>query len=80
MSKTPIEMMLDGVTWVQTTGSSTDNSDQEDGLPYATHEGVFEIMGHKMRCYRLSTGQAVFNADDFEAFFGTLEPQSSTDK
>lgn len=80
MSKTPIEMMLDGVTWVQTTGSSTDNkpTGDKDEL-YATHEGVFEFMGHKMRCYRLNTGQAVFNADDFEDFFSTLAGDSNAD-
>lgn len=78
MSRTPIEMMLDGVTWVQTTGSSADNkpTGDKDEL-YATHEGVFEILGQKMRCYRLSNGQAVFNADDFEAFFSTLGGDSS---
>jgi hypothetical protein len=64
MSKTPIEMMLDGVQWVENQNASTN-----DDLPHATHEGVLEIMGHKMRCYRLSSGQTVFNAEDFEAFF-----------
>lgn len=39
---------------------------------YATHEGVFELGGLQMRCYRLSNGQAIFNADDFEAFFGAF--------
>lgn len=72
MSKTPIEMMLDGVTWVQTTGSSTDNKPSDDGELYAAHEGMLEIAGHKMRCYRLSNGIAVFNADDFEQFFASL--------
>lgn len=43
-----------------------------EGLPYATHEGEMEIMGHKLRCYRLNTGQAVVNADDAHAFFGGL--------
>ena len=65
--KTPIDMTLDGITW--TAVSPKNPSEHDDGLPYATHEGVFEIMGHKLRCYRLNTGQAVFDADDVEAFF-----------
>lgn len=59
---TPIEQMLDAVPWVET------NAPKTDGL-YATHSGVFEIMGSKLRCYRLNNGQAVFHADDFEKFF-----------
>jgi hypothetical protein len=73
--KTPIEMMLEGVTWVENTNAPTN----EGGLPYATHEGVFEILGHTMRCYRLSNGQTVFNADDFEAFFSDLSSCESRD-
>lgn len=70
MSKAPIDMMLDGVTWVECKG----NLPAEDGMPYATHEGVLEIMGFKFRCYRLNTGQAMFNADDVEAFFREAMP------
>lgn len=70
MSKTPIEMMLDGVTWVETEAHTAAAPD--DGIPYATHSGVFEVLGHKLRCYRLSDGKAVFNADDFEQMFATL--------
>lgn len=62
--KTPIEMMLDGVEWVEV--AAIENS---DGLPHTTHEGVLEIAGHKLRCYRLSTGQAVLDADDVHALF-----------
>lgn len=66
---TPIEMMLEGVTWVE-----NPNPPRLDGgaTLYATHEGVFDLMGHKMRCYRLNNGQAVFDANDFEAFFADL--------
>lgn len=42
----------------------------EDGIPYATHEGVLEIAGHKLRCAQLSTGEAVFVAEDVERMFG----------
>jgi len=55
MAKTPIEMMLDGVEWV-----AADNDGKvSDNMPYATHEGVLDLFGHKLRCYRLNTGQAV---------------------
>ena len=72
-NKTPIEMMLDGVVWVE-----NKNPPAGDGsLPHATHEGVFDLMGHKMRCYRLSNGKAVFNADDFEALFASVDAAPS---
>lgn len=67
MSKTPIEMMLDGLTWVPV----PDSEIHEDGTyPYATHSGEMDFMGHKLRCYRLSDGRAVINADDLSAFLG----------
>lgn len=67
--KPPIEMMLDGVVW---TAMGEDHPARDDSVPYATHEGVLEIGGHSLRCYRLSTGQAVFNADDINGFFGFI--------
>lgn len=54
-------------------------------LPHVTHEGAFTIFGKTLRCYRLSDGSAVFNADDFEAFFndmfsdGAIEPSPEDD-
>ena len=73
---TPIEMMLDGVTWVQA-GDKPDGPDNHDGVPYATHEGVLDIMGHKMRCYRLNTGITVFDADDLSAMFSDLSDDAA---
>ncbi len=73
---TPIEMMLDGVTWVQA-GDKPDGPDNHDGVPYATHEGVLDIMGHKMRCYRLNTGITVFDADDLSAMFADLSDDAA---
>ena len=66
MSKTPIEILLDRVEW---TAAEPLEDLSKAAMPYATHEGVLEIFGHKLRCYRLNTGQAVFNADDVEGFF-----------
>lgn len=69
MSKTPIEMMLDGVTWVQNPNEST----HEDGLPYATHSGIWNFMGQEIRVYRLNTGQAIIHADDFGKILGITD-------
>ena len=66
--KAQIEMLLDGVVWVENKNPPTGDG----SLPYATHEGVFDLMGHKMRCYRLSNGKSVFNADDVQAWFDTV--------
>lgn len=65
-----IPMFLNGVTWEAVPPSEQHMQRMADGnkLPHVTHSGVFELMGHKMRCFRLSTGQAVFEKDDFEKF------------
>jgi hypothetical protein len=62
----PIDKLLEEVAW-EPTGAA-----DSEGLPYATHSGVFEFAGMKLRCYRLSDGRAVFNADDFKAAFCDL--------
>lgn len=67
--KLPIESLLDGVSW-KATGRRPDPS--EENILFSTHEGTLEIMGHSLRCYRLNNGQAVFNADDLEAFLSDI--------
>ena len=64
--KTPIEMMLDGVHWQE----APTPEQPSDGMLWATHAGVLELAGSKLRCYRLSNGQTIFDADDFHDFFG----------
>jgi len=64
--KRPIDMVLDQLTWVPL----VNGPDPDSTLPYATHEGVLDIMGHKLRCYQLNTGKRVFAEKDFLAFFG----------
>lgn len=66
MSGTP--SFLAGVEWKP----SFDTGADADGLPYITHSGVLNICGKKLRCYRLSNEQAIFNVDDFAAFFAAL--------
>lgn len=68
MARSPIEMVLDGVEWKECEPRSCDTLD--DDMPHATHSGVMEVMGHKLRCYRLSNGMAVFDADDVTRFLG----------
>lgn len=33
-------------------------------FPEVTHEGAIDLLGVKVRVYRLTNGQTVFNADD----------------
>jgi hypothetical protein len=69
-----IPMFLNGVVWEavppekQNSQRLADSDGFHASLPHVTHEGVFEIMGHKMKCFRLSNGQAVFEKEDFERF------------
>ncbi len=64
---TPIEKMMDSVQWEEI---EVDSDYVGGELPYSTHEGVLTIGGLKLRCYRLSNGQNIFNADDIAAFLG----------
>lgn len=66
---TPIEMMLQGVTWVPVPEGGTRDAMHQGDIPYATHSGVLDLMGHQFRVYRLSDGNTVINADDLNAFF-----------
>jgi hypothetical protein len=45
---------------------------ESDNLPFATHEGVLNVLGKSIRCYRLSNGMTVFSAEDLEKFWGDL--------
>lgn len=42
----------------------------KEGEIWATHSGVLEVEGFKMRCYILSNGERIFDMDDVEAYFG----------
>lgn len=65
-AKQPIQILLDAVEWKET---GSDPNPEDDSMPYATHEGVLEMMGHKFRVVQLNTGQRVFDAEDVERFF-----------
>lgn len=69
--KTPIEQLLDTVDWQEGNPEPDDS-----GLPYATHKGVLELFGVKLRCYRLNDGRALFHADDFHALLNMMDTTS----
>ena len=65
---TPIDRMMDGLEWdpVQAPG------ELEEDVPYATHEAILDL-GHpipKLKCYQLSNGVRVIDAEDIKALFG----------
>lgn len=71
MPKSPIEMMMDGLEWKACEPRSAETLDAD--MPHATHSGELRIGNNPpIRCYRLSNGMAVFDADDVKAFFETL--------
>lgn len=39
-----------------------------EDIPQATHEGTLELLGMKLRTYRLDDGSTVIHADDFHKF------------
>ena len=64
----PIDRLMETVEWKELAPENGIGFD-DDGLPWATHEGVLQIGELRLRCYRLNTGQAIFNAEDMDAFF-----------
>lgn len=66
MSKAPIDYMLDGLDW------KVVENPQAGDLPHVTHHGVLNVFDTDLRCYRLSDGMAVFDADDFERMLKTM--------
>lgn len=39
-----------------------------EDIPQATHEGTLDVLGFKLRTYRLDDGRTVIHAEDFEKF------------
>lgn len=61
--------ILAGLDW-----KPVEEPDASSDIPHATHQGVLELYGHKLRCYRLSDGRAIIHADDVHAFFVGATP------
>ncbi|MCK9458281.1 MAG: hypothetical protein M0R80_01355 [Proteobacteria bacterium] len=66
-SKSPIQILLDGVEW-ESLPAEPPELDGE--VPFATHRGVLDLGGVKLKVYQLSDGQRVIDAEDLEALFG----------
>ena len=43
-----------------------------DDIPKVTHESEMEMLGVKLRVYRLDDGRAVIHADDFHALLAKM--------
>lgn len=48
-----------------------------DGLPVATWEGTFTILGVPLRCAVLDNGQRVVNAEDVMRWLGAMDDPGS---
>lgn len=64
---TPAEKLIDSV--VKPIEGAKPN---DDGLPYATHEGVLDVDGIKLKCYILNNGQRVIDSDDVYSFLNSM--------
>lgn len=65
----PIDRLLDGLDWQEL--PPPEHALVVDGdLPYATHEGTLAIGEIELRCYTLSDGTRVFDADSVVEVFG----------
>lgn len=42
----------------------------DDGVPFATHQGMLKLGAMDLRVYQLNTGVRVVDADDLAAFLG----------
>jgi hypothetical protein len=75
MSRTPIEMMLDGTEWIMVEPPTDEEikDAQSTGVPYVTHIGTLNIMGSELVCCQLSNGQRVFTEESIMKFFGMME-------
>lgn len=74
MGKTPIEMMLDGIEWTAIDAPLDPRKlGLADDVPVATHRGELRIGNNApIRCYQLSDGRRIMDADDVHAFFSTI--------
>ena len=70
MSRSPMDILMGRVDFRAV--KVEDDVLFRDDLPYVTHEGKLEIDGFVFRCYRLSSGDAVFEAEDIERWFSGM--------
>lgn len=74
-----MEKIMDGVQWKALNASDQSatrdfieaKGTEQIGL-HATHEGALIIGGYSFKCYQLSDGQRVFDAESVEKFLGLM--------
>ncbi len=59
-----IDTIMRNVEWVE-----VENKCEKSDLPHVTHEGNVEIGVFAIRCYTLSDGTRILNAEDVESIF-----------
>lgn len=60
--------VLDGISW-----TNVPPPDEQSDLPFVVMEGVLRLGASEIRCYQLSDGNRVFDADDVQRFFGAVQ-------
>jgi len=68
-----MDTLLDKIDWFEI---YFENPPPADGLPVATHKGMLRFGAIELRCYQLSDGRRVFNADDIHRVFGITIKQA----
>ena len=68
---TPVDAMMNSVEWRAIEPDAAMLAD--DGIPYATHEGVLNIGGFEFQCYQLLYGRRVIDAESVARFFAGVE-------
>ncbi len=59
-----INLLMSNVKWVE-----VENTCEKSDLPHVTHEGNVEIGFYDIRCYTLSDGTRILDAEDVDAMF-----------
>ncbi len=70
--KTSVDVMLDAVDWQEITGGD-DRRPEDKGIPIATHQGVLDFLGMKIKVFQLEDGRRLLDADDVHRLLGMLE-------
>lgn len=68
---TPIEKLI---SEVEMTPLSPLSVAEKEGLPYATHQGILNLAGHKFTIHQLSDGRRILDAEDVLNFMGLPVP------
>jgi hypothetical protein len=64
VQRTPSEALMDDVRWRELPAM-----EEEGGILVATHEGELQVGDITLRCYTLSDGRRIFDAEDIRKHF-----------